>query len=196
MILSTGEQNLMTGGQDLSGRKHQQRLGHFEREAMTQLDALMKAAIRIAGSRAEADDIVQETFLRAWKYFDSFDQGSNCRAWLFRIMFNVINNRAGRRSRLQETQLDTDETIEYQKSNVVAFDPLRQIEGREALEASELLSEEYRAVLWLVVVEEFSYKEAADVLGVPIGTVMSRLHRARRDLRRILMTKRANGASN
>lgn len=179
----------------MSGRIYQQRLSHFEREAMTQLDALVKAATRITGSRSEADDIVQETFLRAWKYFDSFDQGSNCRAWLFRIMFNVINNRAGRRLRLQETQLEADESIEYQKSNVVVFDPLRQIEGREALEAAELLSEEYRAVLWLVVVEEFSYKEAADILGVPIGTVMSRLHRARRDLRRILVTNRASGAS-
>ena len=162
---------------------------------MTQLDVLMKAAVRISGSRAEAEDIVQETSLRAWKYFDSFDQGSNCRAWLFRIMFNVINNRAGRRSRLQESQLE-DETIDYQRSNVVTFDPLRQIEGREALDATRLLSEEYRAVLWLVVVEEFSYKEAADILGVPIGTVMSRLHRARRDLRRILITNRASGASN
>ncbi len=180
----------------MKGRKQQQSLDRFESEAVTQLDALVKAASRITGSRHEAEDVVQETFLRAWKYFDSFDVGSNCRAWLFRIMFNVINNRAGKRARLQETPLETQEGVEHQRSNVVTFDPLKQIEGREVLEATKLLSEEYRSVLWLVVVEEFSYKETAEILSVPIGTVMSRLHRARRDLRRLLATDRASGACN
>jgi RNA polymerase sigma-70 factor (ECF subfamily) len=183
------------GGLNLSGRKQEQRLSRFEGEAVKELDALMKAASRITGNRDEAEDIVQETFLRAWKYFDSFDSGSNCRAWLFRIMFNVINNRAGRRLRLQETPLETDDGEDH-KNNIVVFDPLKQIEGREVLEATKLLTEEYRSVLWLVVVEEFSYKETAEILGVPIGTVMSRLHRARRDLRKILVTDRATGANN
>ncbi len=164
---------------------------------MTHLDALMRTATKLTHNRTDAEDIVQETYLRAWKYFASFEAGSNIRAWLFRIMFNVINFREGKKTKLAETSLDDEErNIEYERNNVIAFDPLKQIEGRELLEATKQLSEEYRAVLWLVVVEEFSYKEAAEILGVPIGTVMSRLHRARRDLRKLMLTDKATGTSN
>ena len=180
----------------MSEPESEYRIQKFEREAVTHLDALVRAAERIARGRDNAEDIVQESYLRAWKYFDSFAPGSNCRAWLFRIMFNVINSRAGKQARLQEMQMEDEERTDYQQSNVLVFDPLKQIEGREVLEATKHLSEEYRAVLWLVVVEEFSYREAAEILDVPIGTVMSRLHRARRDLRKILMTGRASGATN
>lgn len=169
-------------------------LEKFEREALPNLDALVGVASRLARSRTDAEDIVQETFLRAWKYFDSFDAGSNCRAWLFRIMFNVINFREGKKTKLAETPLeDEDRNVEYERGNVVTFDPLKKIEGRELLEAAAQLTEEYRAVLWLVVVEEFSYKEAAEILSVPIGTVMSRLHRARRELRKFMLTGKATG---
>ncbi len=155
----------------------------------------MRAATRIVRARQEAEDIVQETYLRAWKYFDSFETGSNCASWLFRIMFNVINGRKGKEARMPESPLENEDRIDYQPGNVVAMDPLKRLEGREVLEATEQLSEDHRSVLWLVVVEEFSYKEAADILGVPIGTVMSRLHRARRDLRRILITSGLKGAA-
>jgi RNA polymerase sigma-70 factor (ECF subfamily) len=73
----------------------------------------------------------------------------------------------------------------------VVFDPLKQIEGKEVLETTQRLSEEHRSVLWLVVIEEFSYHEAAEILEIPIGTVMSRLHRARRELRMLLLTGEA-----
>jgi RNA polymerase sigma-70 factor, ECF subfamily len=172
-------------------------LQKFEHEAMTHLDALMRTATKLTHNRTDAEDIVQETYLRAWKYFASFEAGSNIRAWLFRIMFNVINFREGKKTKLAETSLEDEErSLEYERNNVIAFDPLKQIEGRELLEATKQLSEEYRAVLWLVVVEEFSYKEAAEILGVPIGTVMSRLHRARRDLRKLMLTDKATGTSN
>ena len=164
---------------------------------MTHLDALMRTATKLTHNRTDAEDIVQETYLRAWKYFASFEAGSNIRAWLFRIMFNVINFREGKKTKLAEISLDDEErSLEYERNNVITFDPLKQIEGRELLEATKQLSEEYRTVLWLVVVEEFSYKEAAEILGVPIGTVMSRLHRARRDLRKIMLTDKATGTSN
>jgi RNA polymerase sigma-70 factor, ECF subfamily len=168
----------------------------FEREAMAHLDALMRVASKLMRGRQDAEDIVQETYLRAWKYFSSFDEGSNCRAWLFRIMFNVINLRTGKQAKLAETPLEDEDHTEYEQRNVVTFDPLRQLEGRELLDATQRLSEEHRTVLWLIVVEEFSYKEAAEILDVPIGTVMSRLHRARRDLRRLMTTSGYGGLSN
>jgi len=173
--------------------KHQR---EFESEALVHLDALLSAASRIVRNRHEAEDVVQETYLRAWKYFGSFVRGSNCRAWLFRIMFNVINGRKGKQAKLAETHLEEDDASEPSRSNIIAFDPIRQIEGHEVLEAATRLPEEYRSALWLVVVEEFSYKEAAEILDVPIGTIMSRLHRARRELRKLLsmdMTRNATG---
>jgi RNA polymerase sigma-70 factor, ECF subfamily len=184
------------GGRILARLKSEFHIEKFEREAMTHLDALMRVASKLMRGRQDAEDIVQETYLRAWKYFSSFDEGSNCRAWLFRIMFNVINLRTGKQAKLAESPLEDEDHTEYDQRNVVTFDPLRQLEGRELLEATHKLSEEHRSVLWLVVVEEFSYKEAAEILDVPIGTVMSRLHRARRDLRKIMMTSGYDGLSN
>jgi RNA polymerase sigma-70 factor (ECF subfamily) len=168
----------------------------FEREAMSHVDALVGVARRLTRNFSDAEDIVQETYLRAWKYFHSFETGSNCKAWLFRIMFNVINLREGKKMKLAEETLEDDDPRRYETGNVIVFDPLRQLEGRELMEATGLLTEEYRSVLWLVVVEDFSYKEAAEILEVPIGTVMSRLHRARRDLRKIMLSRRARGISN
>ncbi len=163
----------------------------FEREALAHLDVLLRTAKRVAPTPVEAEDVVQETYLRAWKHFDSFETGSNCRAWLFRIMFNVINSKRSNREKHPEIPLLEEEDKQAQLSNVVAFDPLKKIESSQVLAATNFLSPEHRAVLWLVVVEELSYREAAEILEVPIGTVMSRLHRARRELRALLMTNRA-----
>ena len=171
------------------------RIQQFESEALPHLDSLMRVAARLVGGLHHAEDVVQETYLRAWKYFGSFDSGSNCRAWLFRIMFNVINGKKGREAKRAEISLSDEESIDHHPSNVVAFDPIKQIEGREVLEAANQLIVEQRAVLWLIVVEEFSYKDAAEILDVPIGTVMSRLHRARRELRKLLVTGIASGTS-
>lgn len=184
-----------TEGVVMRDRKAEPRLQKFESEALTHLDTLLRAANRLGRDFQDGEDIVQETYLRAWKYFDSFDSGTNCRAWLFGIMFNVIRARRGKQAKRPEIPLMEDESAEYQRSNVLTFDPLKQIEGREVLEAASKLSEDHRAVLGLIVVEEFSYQEAATVLEVPVGTVMSRLHRARLELRRRLITARADEAS-
>jgi RNA polymerase sigma-70 factor (ECF subfamily) len=161
----------------------------FEREAVCHLDTLLRTAARLVTPAAEAEDIVQETYLRAWKHFGKFEIGTNCRAWLFRIMFNVIKSRASRKSRMLTDQLgEWTEEVGKSSNNVISFDPLKTIEGREMLEAVRLLKEDYRAVLWLIVVDEFSYHETADILNIPVGTVMSRLHRARNGLRKLFLT--------
>jgi len=166
-----------------------ERRKHFEREAICHLDTLLRAAARLVTPATEAEDIVQETYLRAWKHFGTFEMGTNCRAWLFRIMFNVIKSRAGRKSQMLTDQLGemTEETGKS-SNNVISFDPLKTIEGHEMLEAVRLLKEDYRAVLWLIVVDEFSYQETAGILNIPVGTVMSRLHRARNGLRKLFLT--------
>src|SRR5262249_34099114 len=164
------------------------RLQTFEREALAHVDALLRTAERVAGSGLDAEDIVQETFLRGWRYFDTFEAGTNCRAWLFQIMFNVVKSKRRDLTRRAETSLEDEIDDAFQPGNVILFDPARRIEGSEVLEAASLLSEEHRAVLFLVAVEEFTYREAAEILDVPVGTVMSRLHRARHELRRLLMT--------
>lgn len=166
----------------------------FEREALAHLDALLRAAKRITPAALDAEDIVQETYLRAWKHFDSFAAGTNCRAWLFRIMFNVIKARGGAQARRAESALDDVPEWESQPSNVVRFDPNKKIEESEVLATIQQLSPEHRAVLWLVVVEEFAYREVAEMLDTPVGTVMSRLHRARRELRKLLVTRQPGRA--
>ncbi|MCA1635903.1 MAG: RNA polymerase sigma factor [Acidobacteria bacterium] len=151
----------------------------FETHALVHLDALMRAAVRLCDSREAAEDALQETYLQAWKYWRTFQPGTNCRAWLFRILFNVIKKRSGEKNAdvpLEESDFE----------NVLRFEPAGQIEEYEVLEAFDRLAEDQRAVLLLVVVEEMSYKEAAITLGVPVGTVMSRLSRARTELRRML----------
>jgi len=167
------------------------RLQAFEREALAHLDSLLRTAGRVAGSGLDAEDIVQETFLRAWRYFDSFEAGTNCRAWLFQIMFNVIKGRRRDLVSRPETPFEDEMDDAFQPGNVIVFDPTRRIEGSEVLEATSRLSEEHRAVLFLIAVEELTYREAAEILGVPVGTVMSRLHRARHELRRLLITNRS-----
>ena len=169
----------------------------FERDALPNIDALLRAAVRITRSAHEGEDAVQDTFLRAWKHFDSFEIGTNCRAWLFRILFNVIKGRRSKQARRPELPLD-EVVAGSRGAKVVVIDVLKRLEGREVLEMTQRLSDGQREVLWLVVVEEFSYLEAAQILEVPIGTVMSRLHRARTELRRLLSKPtnrvRANGS--
>ena len=178
----------------MKGEQIERRAEKFEREALIHLDPLLRAAGRARFRSRDAEDIVQETYLRAWKYFDSFQEGTSCRAWLFGIMFNVINAKRDKEAKHAETPYEENDSADYRRSNVVTFDPLRRIEGREVLETANTLSEEHRAVLSLVVVEEFSYLEAATILQVPVGTVMSRLHRARRELRKRLLKEGAGEA--
>ncbi len=155
----------------------------FEELALPHLRALYGVAHQMVG-RQGAEDLVQETYLRAWKYFDTFDPTTNCRAWLFRILRNVWADRWARR-RLE---------IPLAENEMEGLEPYYDWEG-EFLEpelsarveqALGELPEEYRWAVLLADVEEFSYQEIAAVMGCPIGTVMSRLNRGRRMLARLL----------
>jgi len=147
----------------------------FERMAMPHVSALLRVACRLRGDRTAAEDLVQETMLRAWRARHQFREGTNARAWLFRILFHQFYSE-GRRARVELNFVAPPAPDQ-------AADPVETLEVNQALAA---LSEEHRAVLLLAVVEGFTCQEIAGILSIPIGTVMSRLSRARQALRELL----------
>lgn len=169
-----------------------QAVSEFEAEAMPHLSDLFRAAVRLLLDHAEASDAVQETYLVAWKTFDRYQSGTNCRAWLFGILFNVV--RRERRKRLKWLTGANEDSMEME---LVAPQPMSDnLTDDEIVSALDKLPVKFRAVLRLVDVEDFSYQEASEILGVPLGTVMSRVSRARTLMRRQLAhVARAYGLS-
>jgi RNA polymerase sigma-70 factor (ECF subfamily) len=163
----------------------------FEAVAMPHRDDLFRVAVRMTRDRARAEDAVQEAYLQAWKSFDKFEPGTNCKAWLFRILFYSVQHQRRKWFRFPQAA----ESEEILSSTIAAPEPLADELSDEAIrEALDNLPDDYRAVALLVDVEEFAYREAAEILGVPIGTVMSRLSRARKLLRdRLAETARSYG---
>lgn len=155
----------------------------FEKEAVPHLEALLRTAVRMSGDRARAEDAVQETYLRAWRSFRTYEPDTNCRAWLFRILLNVLKKAAGKKRR---DPLAEAEDVETSHKVIPLFPEAEGGDRQDILAAVNQLAPEFRNVLWLVIVEGFSYKETAQMLDIPMGTVMSRLYRARRELRRWL----------
>ena len=137
-----------------------------------------------------ADDLVQESFLRAWKYFDTFDAATNCRAWLFRILRNVWITR-WRKVRLEIPLTETQEAL-IEPYYDWEDDFLREELSAEVKRALAELPEEYRMAILLADVEEFAYKDIAHIMECPVGTVMSRLNRGRRMLARLIRAQREN----
>ena len=158
----------------------------FETEALPHLPALLRMARQLAGPE-NAEDLTQESYLRAWKYFDSFDPATNCRAWLFRILRNCWISR-WRKARL-ELPLGqmSEEPVEPYYDWEDEF--LQREPSAEVQEALAALPGDYRMAVLLADVEEFTYKEIAQILECPIGTVMSRLNRGRRMLGRLLRAR-------
>jgi len=167
-------------------------LSRFEAEAVPHLNDIFRAAVRLLLDQSRASDAVQETYLLAWKTFDRYQPGTNCRAWLFGILFNVVRHE--RRKRLKWLTGTTEDLAEL---DLVAPQPMpADLTDGEILAALDRLPVQFREVLLLVDVEEFSYKEASEILNVPIGTVMSRLSRARTLLRgQLAHVARAYGLS-
>jgi len=168
----------------------------FETEALSFLDALYRTALRMTRSEADAQDLVQETYIRAFRFRDQFTPGTNLKAWLFRILTNTFINQYRRKaSRPDTTELDdVEESILYRHMRDISPgsaspDPEAEIVdsalSSEVKEALEALPDKFRTAL-LLDVEGFSYKEIAAMLDIPIGTVMSRLHRGRKFMQKRL----------
>jgi RNA polymerase sigma-70 factor, ECF subfamily len=152
----------------------------FEAVALPHLNDLYRTATRLLGSPGAADDVVQDVYLQAWKSFSRFEPGTNCRAWLYKILFHSLNHYRRKWLNIRMVK-ESEEILEH---TVAGGPPIpEQITDEEMVAALAQVPEDFRAVVLLVDVEEFSYKEAAGVLNVPIGTVMSRLSRGRRLLR-------------
>jgi RNA polymerase sigma-70 factor (ECF subfamily) len=157
----------------------------FDSEAMPHLHDLFSTALRMTGDRTRAEDAVQETYLQAWKSFGRFEPGTNCKAWLFKVLFHCVHHH--RRKWFRFPVLKDGE--EFLQANLTAPEPVaEELRDEQIVAALEKIPSDYRAVVLLVDVEEFSYKEASGILGIPIGTVMSRLSRGRKLLREQLST--------
>lgn len=166
------------------------------RQAMAYVDPLYGLALRLTRSPNDAEDLVQDTLLRAHRFSENFESGTNLKAWLFKILTNTFINkyRRGQRERAVLDGHDADPVGDGVMSRSAIrnlFEPETAADQRllaeEIQKALELLPEDYRLMVMLADVEELSYKEIADIVGCPIGTVMSRLHRARKLLQRSLM---------
>jgi RNA polymerase sigma-70 factor (ECF subfamily) len=156
----------------------------FDREVLRHRRELLGAGLRLTGSRAEAEDLVQDAVMRAWVFWHRFEPGTNGRAWMHRILVNTFINgyRRKRRERDILTAVHAEELREHGWRAHLAVDPGEGL-GDEVQAALDALPEEFRRVVVLVDLEERSYRDAADAIGCPIGTVMSRLHRARRAMK-------------
>lgn len=166
----------------------------FERDVLPLLPNLYSAALRMTRNPSDAEDLVQETYLRAFRGFKGFEEGTNLKAWIYRILTNTYINiyRKKQREPVTVSGDDIEDWYLYDKLGESAVSPSAEASIIEALPEEEVkvalesLPEGFRLAVWLVDVEGFSYKEAAAMLEVPIGTVMSRLHRGRKSLEKAL----------
>ena len=166
----------------------------FEREALPHLPALYSAALRLTRNERDAEDLVQDAVLRAYRFFDTFQPGTNCKAWLFRILTNVFCNRYREREREREILDEAESSDANVQQFTAGAETARDIEsallGRivssDVERALAEVPQDFRLAVILADLEDFSYKEIAEIMECPAGTVMSRLYRGRKILQRLL----------
>ena len=174
----------------------------FEEEALDLADQVYRVARRMVSTREEAEDLMQETYARAFRSWRSFQPGTNLRAWLLRILTNLNIDRGRRVQRAPDTQ-PLEEGDYFLYNRLEEANPTRSDEERvdarlsqdDAVTALSAVPHDFRDVIVLVDIGDFSYNEAAQILDIPVGTVMSRLHRGRRILKRELADRAVDGAA-
>ena len=178
-----------------SSKSAEQKRQVFEKIALPYMDAVYNTALRLTRNMLDAEDLVQDVYLRAFRFFDKFQEGTNFKAWIFKILTNTYINRY--RQKVREPRQVEFEKIEYaygedpktrDEKYETRFDEnlYRELFEDDIRDALDKLSYEFRAVILLCDIEGFSYKEIAKIIGTPIGTVMSRLSRARQHLQKQL----------
>ena len=164
----------------------------FEEQAMEHIDKLYAHAMRKTGNRVDANDLVQETYLKAFAAFDQFQQGTNIKAWLHRILENTYINQYRKLQNqpyyspleeLEDWQLGDAESRTATSSRSAEAEAIDHLPASAVKDALQAIPEDFRAAVYLVDVEGYSYQEVADIMDTPTGTVMSRLHRGRKLLR-------------
>ncbi|HSN53230.1 MAG TPA: sigma-70 family RNA polymerase sigma factor [Candidatus Sulfomarinibacteraceae bacterium] len=173
------------------------RMWDFTSGVLPYRDQLYKSALRMTRSVEDAEDLLQETYLKAYKYYERFAEGTNFKAWLFKIMKNTFIN-SYRKKKLQPPKVDFDEVHEGLEETLLEAASTAQADPESSVMAIEMdhevkqtlleLPHDYKMVVLLADLEGFAYKEIADILEVPVGTVMSRLYRGRRMLERALLS--------
>ncbi len=166
----------------------------FEEEALTHTEALYRAALRMTKNESDAQDLIQETFLRAYKNFHRFEEGTNCRAWLFKIMTNTFINiyRSKQKESTSVSFDDVDDNFLYSQLEATTEsgnpekDFLAKMIDEDVVNAIEQLPGEFRMVVVLAFYENYAYQEIAEILDIQVGTVKSRLHRGRKMLQKLL----------